>query len=488
MASVTRELVINYGGFIVGGAAAPGSERLIDGALRIDRSFTGLTVSFDFVISQATEANFAAEVAICEVAFRDPFRDLTISQGAATLIDCRPSANTGLNTQPSITKSDHQADTGRSRRYSVTIDAELPADNSPTVGIRESTINVAFSPARKRTVTISGVVTAEGGSEARAKYTAIIAAYTTAILTALGGTYELGEEPTTETDFQDKLISFSRVFDEIIFSQAGSADDARIIRQQLTITRNQVAPGDTTGSNAVRLIELSATYAAWIDKDETQDLSGVWDSIKVWVYAQIADVFGAGAIAVTSVAPQYAFDENRISATISAVGASSTGLLEHRETVQIEDVVGNVLVPVWSGNALGKYLYQGPSTTKKTTTIIEKEVAGSVPTAADAGRAGNRLTSRLSGRVGGAPSARRQRVLDRLAARNQPANSGPESSGGGGQPEYILMSTNTSTTPLTLGTDNQTIDIVERTTVTVEEGYVQVIAATPAPSEQTETG
>jgi len=72
VAAVDREITINYGGFIVGGAVAPGSERLIDGALRIDKSFTSLTVSFDFVISSNTEAGFATEVFLAEAAFRAP--------------------------------------------------------------------------------------------------------------------------------------------------------------------------------------------------------------------------------------------------------------------------------------------------------------------------------------------------------------------------------------------------------------------------------
>lgn len=485
MASVTRELVINYGGYVVGGGAAPGSERLIDGALRIEKSFEALVFSFDFIVTGATEADFVGACAAAEAAFREPFLDLTVSQGAATLVDCRPSANTGLNTQPTITKGDHPADTGRSRRYLVSISAELPADNSPTVGIRESTVDVRFSPARRRTVSVSGIVTAEGGSEARAKYNAIIGAYTAAILAALGGTYELSEEPTTSNDFQDKTISFTRVFSEIIFPQAGSPDDARIVDQELSISRNQVAPGDSRQSGVERLVELRASYAAWIDKDQTQDLKGVWDSIKDWVYAQMRDAFGAGSVAITSVEPTFSFDENRISASISAVGASSSGLLEYRETVQIEDTVGNVLVPVWSGHAMGKYLYQGPATKKKTTTIVEKELEGAVSVDSASASSGNRLTSRLRGRATRTPSASRQRVLDRLAARNKPANSGPQTGDG---IEWAPISTNMSETPLTIGTDNQTINIVERTTITIEEGYVKVIATGPTEPVGSEIG
>ena len=89
----------------------------------------------------------------------------------------------------------------------------MPADNAPTVGIRESSVNIAYSPARKRQVTFTGVGTAISGTDARAQYESIISTYCTGILATFGGTYELGEEPLTQMDYEDKTISFTRVYD-----------------------------------------------------------------------------------------------------------------------------------------------------------------------------------------------------------------------------------------------------------------------------------
>jgi hypothetical protein len=41
------------------------------------------------------------------------------------------------------------------------------------------------------------------------------------------------------------------------------------------------------------------------------------------------------------------------------------------------------------------------------------------------------------------------------------------------------MTRNVSDTPLTIGTDNQTLDVVETTTIVVEEAFVEAVGASP---------
>ena len=474
MPAVNREIKITYGTLIVGDT----TDRLIDGYLKINKSYTSASLSFEIVITASSDAAFASEISTVEEAFRKPFQDLLVEQGASTLLELKPSNNTGLNTMPSISKSGDQKDSGRSRRYSVQIDCELPANNSPTTGLRESTVNVSFSPSRKRRVNISGVVTAEGVSDARAKYNAIISTYTTSVLSALGGTYELGEEPTTTNDYEDKTISFTRIFDEIIYSEAGSSDDVRIIRQVVNITRSQVGPGDTTNSNAARLVNLSCNYEAWIDKDQTQDLRGVWSSIKNWVYTQIQETFASGVIAVTSSSPRYDYTENRITASINAVGSDGSQVIEHRSTIQISDSFGIVLVPAWTGNPMSKYQYQGPASRRRTTTTTQRVLSGAVSRTSfrdvgpnvsvgeiekigaeinQVGLGGGGLNINLPG--GGAGNAF---AFNAMAA------------GGGDSGDWVIISSQQSETPLTIGTDGKTIDVIDISSTKVEEGFVPI--------------
>jgi hypothetical protein len=515
MAAVDRELLIVYGTFPVGGTAG-GSERLIHGFVQIDKSFTTISVTFDFVIAKESLGDFTAEVAAVEDAFREPFQDLLVTQGGTTLVDCRPSENTGLNTQPQIVKSeDEDFDTGRSRHYTVTVTADLPADNAPTVGVRDSAVNVSFSPSRRRTVSISGTVTAVGATEGRAEYDSIIVAFCTAILTALGGTFELAEEPTVESDYQDKTIQFSRVFDEIIFNQAPgtTTDNPQIVRQMFKVTRSQVGPGDASG--AKRLVNLTASYEAWVDKNETMDLAGVWDSIKAWIYEEIRKVQDSGSIAIMDVSPAYDFDDNRISVSIQAVGTSGSNVLEHRESTQVADVFGLVLVPAWEG-PYSKYSYQGPATRRRTTTTTKRVLGGGGGSGAGAAsnpspQLGNSVAGLgfqfgfgggnpsgigslgaigSQGAVGGSSFGFGQVASGGFSVTpRSPSGRGGGAGGGststtgqgasiadllGTDLSFVPISITNTQTPLVLGTDGKTFNVVDITTVLVEEGFEEV--------------
>lgn len=434
MPAVDRELAITYGAISIGGT----TDRLIDGYVRIEKAFATASVEFDFVISATTEAAFATEISAVEDAFRIPFKDLLVEQGSSTILDLKPSTDTGLNTQPVIMKSEDIKNTGRSRKYTVRIDCEMPADNAPTTGIRESLVNVAYSPSRRRTVTISGVGTAISGTNARAKYEAIIAAFCTSILTSLGGSYELAEEPITESDYEDKTIRFSRIHDEIIFTQAGYGNHASIVRQEINITRSQVGPGDSGGPTVERLVNLACSYSAWIDNTLDSDLRGIWKSIKNWVYTQIRLTFASGSIAIVESSPSYDFDNNRITVSIQAVGSTGSILIEYRETSKFSMMSGIVLVPVWSGNMWDKYAYQGPRQIKKTTTVVKRllDQGGIVPVSAT--MASDYEVSRF---------------------------------GIGGGMSWIPVSLDETSTRLVIGTDNETINVMDLTTVKVEEGF-----------------
>ena len=488
MPAVDRELAISYGALSVGGT----TDRLIDGYVRITKSFVTASVEFDFVISSSTEAAFATEIALVEASFRIPFKNLLVEQGSNTLLSLSHSANSGLNTMPTILKMEDLKDTGRSRRYTVRIDCEMPADNAPTSGVRESSVNVAYSPARKREVTISGVGTAISADDARTKYEAIIDAFCGSILTTLGGTYELGEEPNTETDYETKTIRFTRVYDEIIYSQAGSSDDSRIVRQSIVISRSQIGPGDTINSNAERLVNLSCVYSAWIDKDITQDLAGVWSAIKGWVYSTIQNTFESGAIAITETAPNYDYDENQLTIQIAAVGSTGSKIIEHKQTVQLTTVEGVVLIPAWTGNPMSKYRYQGPQTVRRTTTTTQRKLMSVTGGGFSGGGGGGSVNVGIGGSSGafafnlapggvtfggrGGDNAERKAKQDDAgpAFAVEKGDDAPSGS------VWVGISYDVSKTPLRVGTDNYTFDVLDVSSVLIEEAYAPIAIGSPA--------
>lgn len=375
MPAVARELSITYGAFTVGGA----TERLLDsevGQMRIEKDFTSVSVEYTFVIQQELEADFAAEIASVEAAFRIPRLNLTIAQGSSTLLSLSQSSNTGFDADPSIIKFDDIGNTGRSRVYTVRIDFGLPADNIGTSGRQSSVITVEFSESRRRTVTISGVYTALGGAESRAQYNASIATYAASILAGLGGTYELTAE-TADNFETDKNLEFSQTFQELIFNQANAVlDNLSIVNQIFRVTRKTVTPGDSSplvGVDAVRLVDFDVSYEASIDATLTTDLVGIWENeIRPFIILQVETIAG-GAIALLEDEPTFSFDDNTISAAMLFTSATTSGVLEFERTEETFFDEGWVFVPAWTGDRLAKFEYQGAATILQTVTIKGKE-------------------------------------------------------------------------------------------------------------------
>ena len=355
VAAATRQLTVSYGGYTV----SP------DGHVRIEKAFDRASVEFDFMLTASTAVAFAAAVNAAEVAYRAVRVSCAVTQESQVLASFSHSGYTGFDSYATVMKREDVGDTGRSRRYTVRIDFGMPADTSSTSGRRSSTVTVTYSPARRRTVTISGVYTGLSGAGSRAQYSASIVAYTTAVLSSLTGTFELVEEPVAETNIGDSLCVFTRVFQELIYFQGSTLDDAQIVRQVLTFTRNQPSPGDTMAPGSVqRMIMITANYECWIDKTLTQALKSKYDSaIKPFILARAASTMGVSTVAVMDEAPTFDMTDNRISCRMDIAAVGSSKVLESKITTEDTAIYGTVLIPVWakSKNPLVKYAFAGPA-------------------------------------------------------------------------------------------------------------------------------
>ena len=360
-----------------------------DGPIRIERSWDSFSFELSFVIVKDTAANFQAEVDTVEEALRTPYNRLRVTMAGQVQYDFDPSTASGF-------------DIALSRSYRVRFEVGLPADlrgsASGSEGLRFSTVDVSYTPARRRTITISGEYTGTeaGEVDARGQYEDQIDAYSNAVLAAIdpSADFELTEEPRGEiedTDLDDtglgRVISFTRVFKEIIYSQGGSSNDSsNIVDQEFNITRRREAPGDSVIDYPVlRLVVADISYTAWIDKDETQDLKAEWDdTIRDWIIAQTKTTLAKyikGGIAIVAESVTFEWDENRINATMTAQAlAKASTIIERRYTSDISINPGVVLVPVWSGDQYAKYKYNGPATKTVTVTdILRLDSASEAP-------------------------------------------------------------------------------------------------------------
>lgn len=361
--ALTREIIVTYGAYIISTATG----RKLDGKVQVSRSHTTGTCEFSFYVFGATAVAFAAECVAAEAAFRIPYGTLTVTQGGSTLVSASHAANTGFDADPEIVKAEDVGDTGRSRRYTVRLEYGLPATTGAEqqVGIRELSVDVSYEPTRRRIVTISGVVTAAGANSAREQYESIIDALETSVFGAgdldIAATErELVGDPSIRSDTENKLCEFSRVWEELLFSQAGSSlNDAELVGQRLDIGRRKEAPGDTPTAERLAIVDL--TYETGVNSDETTDLRAKYTSIRDWLIEQIDTTLeGTDFYLESEVFTPY-YDENRITVSMTAKGQmAGTVILEQRITVDDDDAKGWEIVPTWTGDALTAYTYQGP--------------------------------------------------------------------------------------------------------------------------------
>ncbi len=159
----TRELEITYGTFVVGGSR---SARVLRDIHISSDKYESTRVEYRFTLKQTTDAGLIAEVALAETAFRTPQQDFSVKINGVAIKSLSHSGSTGFDAQPSVDKRGEASDSIRTRTYTVSIEFGRPADTSGSGGRRvtKTEINVAYTPARRRTVTLSGEYTSITGS------------------------------------------------------------------------------------------------------------------------------------------------------------------------------------------------------------------------------------------------------------------------------------------------------------------------------------
>jgi hypothetical protein len=442
-APITRELTITYGGYAVGGAQ---TSRVLRDFHLIEQDYEIAGVEFRVTLIQSSAAALKSAIDEIEAAFRLPFQDLTVTQEGQTLKSFSHASSTGFNSKPRITKRGEPTDTGRSRTYSIRIDFELPANNSGSSSRRvtKTQINVAYSPARRRTVTISSEYTANGSTSARDQFIAQVTTYAAAVLTGLGGTYKVLEWPTTTSDDDNKVLKWNIIYEEIIFTGVGSSN-ANIRKEVLRIARDKVGPGDTPqGGTVKRLVTLNVEYDCYLDATASTDLRGLYTSIRASIVAQVLATLQGGTLAVVEERPNFDYTDNHLSVSMTVMGATTNGIIECSITTETDFQYGIVQVNAWAGDPKARYLYQGPTTEKMTVTTVQKVLG---PVGFGVGRTSTNAFAAGSGL---------------------------------GQEVWIPIDDSLSKTPKRLGIDPNVIDITEVTFVQTFERVRPVRSALPS--------
>lgn len=374
MPAVTRELEITYAGVTIGGAS---STFLLTDRYRLDLAYERGSFDAEVLVVGTSEADFAAQCAALEAAFRKPRGDVRVRVNSTNLTNVSHSGNTGYNGEPSISKAGSQPDTVRTRLYRVGCRFEMPADLSGQSGRRDSTVTLAKDTSRRRMLTISGRYTALGGNGSRDQYASAIAAYQAALIASVGGgaTYKLLTEDVS-TDDADKNCTFARVLQEVFYGATSSdLNHASIIDHRITYTRLDPSPGDSPGHGTKRLAEVGALFESAVDRTAQTDVNSLYSAVESWMLQQLQAKFSPSGMAILEADRSLDMTQNRLRVhLVVSMAISGSGSIAFDRTVEVFNEYGNTLVPVWDGNPLSKHVFQGPATRVRVTREIETVV------------------------------------------------------------------------------------------------------------------
>lgn len=373
MSAGPRTLKLTYGTYVVGGDS---DDALLDGGYQIvgssDADGNAVdVVTFAAIILSNTDLNWAIKVQAFETAFSTPRLKLTATQNSAILLSRDPAAgssgNTGFNAAPSYRKDQHAADTGRSRRYLVTITIPRPTTLS-TSGRRSASYSVDYDTSRRIVVTFRGQYTAVGANDAKAQYDSASGTYFAAVLAGITGTFEKVREET-KLDDAGKVLDYVVVYHEILFRQTASAvDDTNIVEHSVSFAKALDAPGDW-GADTVRLTDVLATYECSVNKADTAIEALYRGSLRQFVVDQAQEAFSPIQMTVENESVTFDRTQNKIAAVLRIKMAIGTSNLIAADVEQeLTDDPGKVFTEPWDGQALSAYVDAGPGARYRRTT------------------------------------------------------------------------------------------------------------------------
>ena len=344
--AISNPFEITYGTTTVGGGS---STYQLVGPYVIDKSYDAIRLVFDVIIVAGSFSGLQSAAESIEDTFRERLTD-----GDILKINLNGNAwtytvgETILKVRASLTKSGNpETDRGYSRAYMVSIEGEMPADDSDDAGLRDIEVLVDFEASRRKIVTMRGVYTATTAGDAKANYDSQGDTVATDYLDVIdsSATFELVDETFTldregsAGEPAPHVLNFTRQYSEIIAAQvAGTLDDPQIRDHRITFTDLGQYPGDslsgstaaggtsTGGGSADRLKRVVASYDCAVDVDETTDLAGVYRSkIKDHVRALFVQNFEPAQFGVEEERVSYDTTANRISVSLQFIYQRSGG-------------------------------------------------------------------------------------------------------------------------------------------------------------------
>lgn len=408
--AVDREISIEYGDPATTGVRLGGDTDRLILAWSVRVAYDRATVEVTFLVTAADAAAMATESALLDARLSTPRQRVRVLADGSTWHDWDPSANTGFDAESEISFPPDRKSTLISRVGVWSCSIALPADLTGQEGRFESRVAVAYSPSRKRTITITGTYTALSGNEARDQYEAEIDDFAASAITGLGLTIgtdcELVEEPEAATNDSGKVLTFTRVYREIIAGQAtGAFDDAELVDPSVTMRRRQTSTPSSVidGREVTEPVEIAVRYDAGVRFDLETDLYAKFrDDVLPRLTEHVRTAFDASDLALIDIAPDLDVHQNRIAADLVYLVFDAGGLLSATQTTTEETPTGAALVPANSDDPLAHFEFRGPVRKLRTiTTTTTERTGGGGSVSAGAGGAIGVFGFGKAGQIGG---------------------------------------------------------------------------------------
>ena len=395
MSAQTRKLEVRYGNIVVGGSS---TEYLLDGFTSTQQEFEKITFNYVVVVASTSAGGFASSIKKLEDEFRRLDSDFEVKSNGVTIHSYKQSENTGFDGKPVVTRGPNILNTGYTRRYNISITFGLPAiyDRAQTVGLRYKTVAVDYTASNRMKVSISGEFTAVKDSNAKTIYTNAVTTLCEDTLTFIDAalTFEkISESLDYTTNY--KTVSFSRVYQEILFEQGSQLDVDYLVDHSILIDRAIKSTPQSPGFNDQETLLIR--YSASIDKTlkTGSQLKGIWDdTLRDYVLSTARDFNkNTASLAVIEESPTFDVTENTISCSMTIQTQGSGNLNAVSYLVQTADTInhGVVPIPAYTGKPLDRYIFNSFKTIRRVITQTIRVIGDKkppLPENADAAPAG----------------------------------------------------------------------------------------------------
>ena len=185
------------------------------GKMAFSETYNKASFSCTFLVKGSSEANLISQCNSLESSLNARYKNLLVQFGTDETTDhtYSHSANTGLNTTPSLTKLTDRTAMAASRAYKFSLSWDLPGDQDDYR--RDYSCSIETPIRGRQTMSISGVYTAGGGDTASENYLAEGVTFADSKAEDLFGadSYELVRD-NYRKDQEDKIVNFSRTYQE----------------------------------------------------------------------------------------------------------------------------------------------------------------------------------------------------------------------------------------------------------------------------------